>query len=575
MNNAGTLFARLLLWISLVSAPAAADVIFEGLDEPLERNARALVRLASTPCDRPRWRVERLFRNADQELRGALEALGYYTFTVEKSLSFDDPACWNATFNVELGPPVILDEVRLSFIGQVTDYPEIIESIRARRPETTVAFNHGAYETFKRTTLTELSNRGFLSSRLTRSAAVISEDLATAAVDIEANSGHRYRFGEISFTEGVLKAELLNSYRTFNAGEYYDSDAIAQLHQSLIASGYFSSVTVNAEPQDDSLAVPVEVSLQPTRRHNLRAGVGLSTDTGPRLSAGYANRRLNTAGHRLATDLLLSEVDSEFTTTYRLPHVGQQLSWFEAYAGYQRRRTDTSESDKTTVGGRWIRQRTERWLETPYVDLTYEDSEVAGDRDSSTLLIPGITWEAVEGRGLGRIESGRRLSLDVRGSYDELLSEATFGQVTTLAKFLRPFADRYRLILRGELGATIGDDVRDLPATVRFFTGGDTSVRGYDFEAIGPLDEEGDVIGGSNLAVFSVEIERMVSENWAVAAFVDTGSAFNDSDVDFQTGVGVGVRFFSRIGPIRLDVAHPLDDDDSDVRFHLTLGSDL
>ena len=347
------------------------------------------------------------------------------------------------------------------------------------------------------------------------------------------------------------------------------------MHRQLLGSGFFASVTIHADPIEGSLEVPVDVRLQPARRHQFRAGLGYSTDTGPRLTSGYANRRFNSSGHRLEADLLVSPVDSEVTTTYRWPFVGERLSWFEVYTGYQQRRTDTSESDKTTVGVRWVRNRTERWLETPYVDVTYEESVVAGERDRSTLVIPGITWEAAVGRGLGRADSGWRASLDLRGSHDSLASDVTFGQVTTSGKYIRALGDAYRLILRGELGTTFVDDVQDLPATVRFFAGGDTSVRGYDYESIGPLNDEGEVIGGSRLATFSVEVERRIGESWGVALFADSGSAFIDSDVDFKTGVGLGVRWFSPLGPIRLDIAHPLDDDETDVRFHLTLGPDL
>ena len=568
-----------VLFIALAAAGAPvnafAAVEFVGLDEALERNARAMVRLASTTCDRPGWRIERLYRNADKELRGALEALGYYAYTLEKELSFDDPECWEATFTVQLGSPVVLSEVRLSMLGEVNNYPGIVEDISGLKPERGVVLNHGTYEAFKRSILTQLTNRGFLASELTRNTVVVDESLSSAVIDIEVESGSRYRFGELSYTEGILDDDILNSYSTFRPGEHFDADAIARLHEQLRGSGFFASVSIRADPVDDSLDVPVIVTLQPARRHLFSAGVGYSTDTGLHGKLGYVNRRLNPAGHRLEAELFASTVESELTGIYRWPHIGSRLSWFEAYSGYQRRRTDTSESDKTTVGFRWVRNRSERWLETPYIDLTYEDFEVAGERDQSTLLMPGITWEATEGRALRRIDTGWKVSVDLRGSYEQLVSDATFGQVTSSAKYVHSLGRSSRLIVRGELGTTFGADVRDLPATVRFFTGGDTSVRGYDYESIGPLNDDGEVIGGSNLTTFSIEIDRLVRGDWALAVFADTGSAFNDSDTDFKTGVGIGVRWFSPFGPIRLDIAHPLDDEETDVRFHITLGPDL
>jgi translocation and assembly module TamA len=569
--------AVLTFLLAALSAPIGghAAVQFSGLDEVLERNARALVRLASTPCDRPRWRIERLYRNADRELRDALEALGYYTYTLEKKLSFGDPECWEADFTVELGSPVVLSDVRLVISGAATGYQALVDDLSGRKPEVGSVLNHGTYEAFKRSVLTRLGNQGFLAAEMITSSVVVNEELTTAVIQIEVESGSRYRFGELSFTEGILDEELLHSYSTFRPGEYYDAAALARMHEKLRGSGFFDSVSIRADPVDEGLDVPVIATLQPAKRHRFSAGAGYSTDTGVQGKLGYANRRLNSAGHRLEAELFASEVDSKLTSTYRWPHVGTRLSWFEAYTGHQRRRTDTSESDKTTVGFRWIRNRTDRWLETPYIDLTYEDFEVAGERDQSTLLIPGITWEATEGRALRRIDYGWKASVDLRGSYEQFLSDATFGQITSSAKYVRAMGGASRLLVRGELGTTFGENVRDLPATVRYFTGGDTSVRGYDYETIGPLDDDGKVIGGSNLATASVEIDRLIREDWAIAVFADTGSAFNDSDIDLKTGVGIGVRWFSPFGPIRLDIAHPLDDDETDVRFHITLGPDL
>ena len=564
-----------VLSAATVPGVSVAAVDFVGLDEALETNARALVVLANTPCDTPRWRVERLYRRADDELQGALEALGYYTYTLDKKLSFADEGCWAATFTVGLGPPVRIDDVVLSISGDALKSKSVMERLNSGKPEKGSILNHGTYETYKRTLLTRLGNSGFLDAQLVTSAVVVNESLDSATVTIEADSGPRYRFGDLSYTHGVLDDDILAAYSTFETGEYYSARKIADLHEKLQGSGYFDSVSIQSEPDHAARSVPVAITLRPAKRHLFSTGIGYSTDTGVHGKAGYSNRRLNTAGHRFDTELFVSEINSEITANYRLPRAGERLSWVEAYGGYQERNTNTSESDKTTVGLRLIRNRTDRWLETPYLDLTYENYFVADQHDESTLLIPGIIWEATEGRELRRVDSGWRASLDLRGSYKGLISDATFGQAKASAKVIHSLGSSSRLLMRAEGGTTFGADIDDLPATVRFFTGGDTSVRGYDFETIGPVDDNGDVTGGGNLVTFSLEADWLFHGDWAIAGFVDTGSAFNHTDIDLKTGVGIGFRWFSAFGPIRVDFAHPLDDDETSFRLHITLGPDL
>jgi translocation and assembly module TamA len=134
-----------------------------------------------------------------------------------------------------------------------------------------------------------------------------------------------------------------------------------------------------------------------------------------------------------------------------------------------------------------------------------------------------------------------------------------------------------RLITRAEVGITVIDEFDTLPASVRFYAGGDTSVRGYAYNSLGPTDPQGEVIGGENLLVGSVELDQRVSTEWSVAAFIDSGNAYDEFNTfDTATGVGIGVRWFSPLGPIRVDLAFPLANDaPDDYRIHITLGPDL
>ena len=117
------------------------------------------------------------------------------------------------------------------------------------------------------------------------------------------------------------------------------------------------------------------------------------------------------------------------------------------------------------------------------------------------------------------------------------------------------------------------EDFSEIPASLRFFVGGDSSVRGYAYKSRGPRDENDDVIGGESLLVGSIEAEYALNDNWGLAVFFDTGSAFNVSDdVDFISGAGFGVRRYTPIGPIKLDLAHQLGQSDNSFRLHLSVG---
>jgi len=131
-----------------------------------------------------------------------------------------------------------------------------------------------------------------------------------------------------------------------------------------------------------------------------------------------------------------------------------------------------------------------------------------------------------------------------------------------------------RLLLRGAFGAVDGADVDDLPLSQRFFAGGDNSVRGFDYQTLGPTNEQGQVVGGRFLTVASVELEQLIVRNWGAAVFVDSGNAMNDHGTGLRTAAGVGLRYRSPVGVFRVDVAKAVDGDES-PRLHLSLGVDL
>ena len=190
--------------------------------------------------------------------------------------------------------------------------------------------------------------------------------------------------------------------------------------------------------------------------------------------------------------------------------------------------------------------------------------------------MPGLTFERIKADDLLRTRNGYRVNLEVRGAYEGLISTATMLQLRANAKGIHRFGEGGRVVARVDAGSTLGDGTLDLPVSLRFFAGGDNSVRGYAYKSLGPVDEEGDPVGGRHLLTGSIEYEHPVKgDDWWVAAFADGGNAFDTDRIKLRAGYGVGVRWYSPIGRVRLDLAFPSDDKDDAWRLHFGLGADL
>ena len=551
----------------------ADKLIIQGVEKDIEASVLAYLSLDDLPCTAPRWWVDRAYKQARVDVRSALEAYGYYQPVISPGLEWRGD-CWRATFSIEPGEPVQINEAHVSTTTPLANEGDMQTFLADSKLAGGRRFTHDRYESHKDQMLNIAESLGYFDASFQEHHVSIAPAQNTADISIRLDGGERYRLGDVRVHQDALHPQLFDRYLTLQPGNPYSSKAMNETYARLLESGYYDRV--NLSPDLDSRSggvVDVDVHATAGSKRTTVVGVGYATDTGPRVRGDLRYRRVNDRGHRANLGLLASPVTSEVSIEYRLPYGDPTHQWLAFTASLKHEDTDTSRSTTRSVGASRTQRRGAHWTETNYVDVRNEDFDVAEQEGQSNLVLLGSSWTRTTAIDAPRPMHGHTLSFDVRGASDALLSDTSFIQVITKAKQIVPLGSKIRLLGRVTAGWTLKEALSDLPPSIRFFAGGDNSVRGYGYEELGPeVDDE--VIGGSKLLTGSLELDVPVRTNWSLAAFVDSGSAF-DSSPSFSTGVGIGIRWFSPLGPLRLDIAHPLDDPDNNVRIHISLGTDL
>ncbi|MGN5535264.1 BamA/TamA family outer membrane protein [Acinetobacter sp. Lyrl_1] len=344
--------------------------------------------------------------------------------------------------------------------------------------------------------------------------------------------------------------------------------------------------------------IPVIVTLNADRLNSAEVGAGFGTDTGVRLRGQYRRAIVNKRGHSFDANLELSQIRQAIDGRYNIPYNHPLNDYVALVGGYEREeRDDVAQGgglmiESAVAGvdrviknpmGSWqhtfgLRYRLDRLTEDGTVFLEkVPDAFIAnGDVEQQSLLL---------GYEVSRTDSNRRVnpSKGFRQIYkielgsESLLSDADLAILNAGWRFIYSLGenDDHQFVGRSDLGYIYTEDFNKVPYNLRYFTGGDQSLRGFDYKSLTP-QIEGFKIGGQALAVGSLEYNYQFKEGWRAAVFSDFGNAYDkDFSNDTEYSVGLGVRWASPIGPIRIDVASGISDDNHPIRLHFFIGSQL
>lgn len=553
------------------------EIAIEGVSADIEANVRAYLTLTRYVGreDLTDKQVRRLADRAVDEAADALRPFGYYAPQIRSRTTRDAPN-WIVRIKIQPGDPVVLRKVSVGITGAGADDAEFRRIVAASAVQEGARLDHAAYETLKADLMRSAQERGYLDAKFTRRELVVDPKEKAAEAWIDLDSGGRYRFGAILVEQDVLDAEMLKRFLRFKEGQPYSLDKLHSTRYALEDSNYFASVAVTPGERDPAtLTIPVKIKGEPIKRDRYSVSAGYGTDTGVRGKFTWDRRHVNDSGHRLRAELTASQVKTEAVTRYLIPVGDPSLEKLEYSLGYTNEDVGDLKSQRTELMG-GLTQVQGRWQRALFLKLDDERTVTPGAPNTDDLLlIPGISYASMPPNFLTGWVREAAYFVELSGSPSSLGSDASYLRFYARGERVWPVTGPYYLRLRGEVGAGWVDTFSRLPASQRFFAGGDRSVRGFALDELGPRETQPDGskvnVGGENKLVGSVEFERDLPRNFRGAVFFDAGNAFDKWDTALEYSAGVGVRWKLPMLMIGLDVAQALSEPGKKPRFHLNI----
>ena len=518
--------------------------------------------------------LRRLHRRAPKQISNSLEPLGYYQVQVKSSFEWQVDK-YRAVYTVDLGPQTKINLVDYSIDGPAATDKTVASAWRRVALAKGEYFDHARYENAKAEIQRTLQQRGYLDAELTERRVEIKRAESLADIYLKWNGGVRYRYGPTRFEGGQFDQAFMERYLTYAQGDQYTQTKLLSMQQRMVDADYFSVIEIAPELEESKEGVvPISVQLVPAKQSIYTYGLSFGTDSGAGVRAGLDRRWVNSRGHKLRSGAEFSQRRKSLAISYDMPRADKFRTTYGLNLSYLDEETDTSRSKLARLSAGLAREKND-WRQSLALQWLSGDFEVGGQDGSSTLFYPELILYKRQADDVLYPREGYAITISARAGAEALLSDTSFANANVEARYIHSLSEQTRLLARTSFGAVYAGDFDALPPELRFFAGGDRSLRGYGYQELGPVNDAGLVSGGKYLAVISGEYEYALNETWAVAGFADVGNAFDAQNSDLKTGIGAGLRWRSPVGVVRIDVAAAIDEVGTPLRLHLIIGPDL
>jgi len=583
---------------------AGAKVEIKGVDEELRTNVLAYLsfeRYKKGGADLNADTVERLHNRVEREVQAALRPFGYYEPQVESSVTDLGHNDWRINITINPGKPVLVDHIDVRVDGPGEQDPLFLRILQHLPLHDGERLNHAAYESIKTDLQRTAATYGYLDARLIRNELVVDPPNHKANVALELDTGERYRFGATAIQQRVINDKLVRRYLRYHEGDPFDLTQVLRTQFALDDSQYFSNLEVlPGEPDRTTHIVPVNIHADPSRRHHYSVGPGYATDTGARGTLGFEDRRINERGHSFSVEVQAAQVTKySLQSRYNVP-IGDPAVEKLTLGGTVEQRQIADVETHTLSLGPSVTEVTGSWQHVWLLSAMRTTSDDLNGSQTDRLLVPGVDLASVPKGYLGEALFEHPFFAELRGSHSSLGSDANFLQLHLQAERVFRIANKWHLLLRDELGASLVSGFSQLPTVFRFFAGGDNSVRGFAYNDLAPLapvctqnptngaflrNPDGSCqavaqfikVGGKDVITGTVEVIRELPNNLGIAAFFDYGNAFDSfaqlarhcgplagpaaqqqQCVSLQYSVGIGLRVRLPVMTLGVDIAQPL-----------------
>ncbi len=432
-------------------------------------------------------------------------------------------------------------------------------------------------------TIVDLGYRGFPGATIEKQDAIV--DFATDGMEVTyvINAGPKLYMGELR-VEGLQEVEedYIRRIAAWTPGKLYDTRVLDELRRRYLRSGLFDAVRIKQRENDQpDSTVPITFVFTERDRRSIGVGASFSTSEGFGTQYYWENRNYFGQGEKLRADLTLAEIRREIKVTFVKPNFVRLDQNFNASFDIRQENTEAYDEDAVTAYVGLDRRWRKKWVLGAGVSLEYAKIDDSGVTENYALGGLPLTARYDSTDDLLDPTKGRRFNSSLVPYVGLNQNTPDFLRLEMDGSTYYSVLDDDRLILaaRGKIGLMAGDSANEIPASKRFYSGGGGSVRGYKYQTVGPLDSNNDPVGGRSLLEVGFEARARITDSIGIVPFIEGGNVYESMAPDFSGeflwGAGLGFRYYTAIGPIRFDVALPLnrrDGVDDAYQFYISIG---